>query len=86
MRSAPPGIGTPIVPARSAASSGGRYAIRAVASVAPYMTTRSQPARSPAPAHRRTFSGASRPPAWVTQRRCGRSISSKPTRSSSSNV
>ena len=53
-------------PGCSAASSGGSHAIRAVASVWPYITTRSQPARRPRPRQARTRSGASRPPAWVT--------------------
>jgi hypothetical protein len=65
-RNEPPGIGTPIAVGRDSASSGGRYAIRAVASVCPYMTKSFQPSRRPWAAYRTTRSGASRPPAWVT--------------------
>lgn len=59
MRNEPLGIGTPMVPGCSAARPGGRYAIRAVASVAPYMTNRSQPRCWPVSAQDRTLSGAS---------------------------
>src|SRR5690606_32939423 len=45
--SSPPGIATPTASGWVAASSGGRYAIRAVASVCPYITYRSMPRSCP---------------------------------------
>lgn len=41
----PPGMGMPMAPGCSAARCGGRYAIRAVASVCPYITNSSTPCR-----------------------------------------
>ena len=63
---APPGTGIPIVSAWDTARWGGRWAIRAVASVAPYMTWKSQPRSRPSCAYLATRSGASLPPACVT--------------------
>ncbi len=60
--------------------------MRAVASVWPYITTRSRPRRRRRSAWRRTASGAMRPPAWVTKRSDGSSRSANPARSSRSKV
>ena len=64
----------------------GSTLIRAVASVAPYITNRSKPRRWPSSANARTRSGAIRPPAWVRVRSDGVERSAKPPRSSSSKV
>ena len=60
--------------------------MRAVASVCPYITTKSKPRSRPSRAKRRARSGSSRPPAWVMYRSVGRSRSAKPAASSMSNV
>ena len=64
----------------------GRYAIRAVASVWPYITTSSAPASAARLRHRSRASGAMRPPAWVRSRTDGARTRSAAARSSRSNV
>ena len=54
MRNAPPGIARPTDSGWASVSAADEIAIRAVASVWPYITTKSQPACCPRPAYRRT--------------------------------
>ena len=78
--------GSPTDEGSWAARPGALTAIRAVASVWPYMTRRSHPSRAPRSAQRRTRWGSSRPPAWVTWRSVGTSAVGAPLVASSSKV
>ena len=70
----PPGIAIPMLPYFSSALSAGRYAMRAVASVCPYITTNFLPLSLAYSANFLWSSGESFPPACVIYLRLGSSI------------
>ena len=73
----PPGRARPADPIRAGRSAASRTAIRAVASVCPYITKNRPPCRSINDQYVRTRSSDSRPPAWVMVRTREPSISSR---------